>query len=224
MRSSVWVAVLMLVCGAGAANAAEDSGRFYVVGSLGLDRYDTDEIEQAMNEHAAIYNSILGVSAYANSDELGFTFSAGGGYQFNSWVALEGFYRGYGKAEPELYAANSMGAYISERVMLKSSGFGLGVVGTWPVTPAFSLLARVDGVNLKSEAEFHRSSTLGASYNYSADDTSFTPGFGLGFQYDYGYDFLVRGEYQRIEADMEFPDGATTSAIDSLSLSVLMAF
>lgn len=224
MRSSVWVAVLMLVCAAGAANAAEGGGRFYVLGSLGLDRYDTNEIEQTMNEHAAIFNAILGVSAYANSDELGFPFSVGGGYQFNSWLALEGFYRGYGKAEPELYAANKLGAYISEQVMLKSSGFGLGVVATWPVTPACSLLARVDGVNLKSEAVFSRSSTLGSPFNYSSDNTRFTPGFGLGFQYDYGYGFLIRGEYQRIEAEMTFPDGATKSAIDSLNLSMLLAF
>ncbi|MGH8492873.1 MAG: outer membrane beta-barrel protein [Moraxellaceae bacterium] len=128
-----------------------------------------------------------------------------GGYQFNSWRALEAFYRGYGRAEPELYAANKIGAYVSEQVMLKASGFELGLVATWPVTPEFSLLARVDGVNLKSEVEFTHSSALSADFSQSVDDTKFTPGFGLGVQYDYGYGFLVRGEYQRMEAEVEFP-------------------
>lgn len=224
MRSSVMVAVLALACGSAAANAAEDSSRFYMAASMGLDRYDTDEAEQFLNERAAAYNSVLGVSAYASAEEVGFTFSLGGGYQFNSWLALEAFYRGYGKSEPDVYAANAFGAYVSEQLGLKASGFGAGLVGTWPLTPALSLLARVDGVYLKSEADFTRSSNVGSSYSRQVGDTKFKPGLGLGVQYDYGYGFLVRGEYQRIETEIELPAETLSTAIDSLSLSVLKAF
>lgn len=229
MRLITRVALLALGLCAGTANADDSipgpgDGRFYIVGSVGLSYYDTDEINQILDEQAAVYNAILGVSAYARMDEVGFTFSAGAGYQFNSWLALEAFYRGYGNAEPELRASNGTGGYESEAISLKASGFGLGLIASWPVTPAFSLFARIDAVNLKSEAEYSHSSSLDGNFGLSVDDTQVKPAYGMGVQYDYGYGFVVRGEYQRIEAEVELGNQTRSTTIDALSLSVLKAF
>lgn len=223
------VAPLALGLCAGAAKADDSApgagdGRFYVMGSVGLSYYDTDEINKVLDAQAAVYNAILGVSAYAEMDELGFTFSAGAGYQFNSWLTVEAFYRGYGNAEPELSASNRTGGYVSEVISLKASGFGLGLIASWPLTPAFSLLARADAVNLKSEAEFIHSSSLDGNYGLSADDTQVKPAYSLGVQYDYGYGFVVRGDYQRIETEVELSNQKLGTTIDALSLSVLKAF
>jgi opacity protein-like surface antigen len=207
-----------------AAQAADNGGKFYVLASVGMAKYDLGETEDYYNQSAADYLVMGADTSMADIDDSGVTFSVGGGFQFNQYVAAEVFYRSYGEAAAGVHAAGG-GDFVNEQDSLKASGLGVGVVGGWPLTPELSIFGRLDAVSLKAEDEYSYNDSLGnPSENSSIDDTNLKIGFGLGAQYDFGSGFAVRGEYQRIEAEIDNGVYSGKADIDSLSVSLLKAF
>lgn len=199
--------------------ATDLSGKSYLVGSVGSATMDLSDAEDIYQEAADYYNSIPGVSASAHTDDKATAYSVGGGHWFSENVAVEGFYRSYGELSAGVKATNGVDS-ASEESEFSASGLGIGILGALPLSDAFSVYGRVDVVNLKSEIENQYSDTDGNSASASEDDTNAKVGLGLGAQFVLGGSFAIRGDFQRIEAEIE----DAKEDIDSFNFSVLAMF
>lgn len=195
------------------------TGKSYLVGSVGSASMDLSDAEDYYKAEADYYNSIPGVSASAKTDDKATAFSLGAGHWFSENVAIEGFYRSYGEVSASVKASDGFDT-ANEKSEFSSSGMGVGILGALPLTDAFSLFARLDLVNLEAEAKNRYSDTFGNSASAKVDDTNMKVGLGLGAQFTLGNSFAIRGDFQRIEAEIE----DAKEDIDSFNFSVLAMF
>lgn len=201
------------------ASAADNTGKFYVLGSVGQAKYDTGSVEDDLKDLAAEAETTPGVSASTDFDDSDTSFSIGGGYQFHKNVAVEVFYRDYGKATASFYATDGVD-FVSEDVEVSSTGFGVGLVASYPLADSFSIFGRLDAVNMDTEAKGDLRSSTDSPITFSADDANLKLGFGIGAQYDFGSGFGVRLDVQRIEAELE----GEKFDVDSIGMTLLKAF
>ena len=104
-------------------------------------------------------------------------FKVHGGWEFSPYFAAELGYAYLGKP----------GSGAGE---IKVEGVFIDAVGTFPVSPGFSVLGRIGAFNSKVKSE-----RLGDS------DRSTDVKFGVGVQYDINPQMNVRGEYERYRID-----------------------
>lgn len=201
------------------ASAADNSGKFYVLGSVGQSKVDIGDVEDDLKEMAGVFETIPGFRASTDSDDADTSFGIGAGYQFHKNFAVEAFYRDYGKATASYYATDDVD-FASADVEVTSAGFGIGIVASYPVADSVSIFGRLDAVNMDTEGEgVFRSSFTGTEL-LSADDSKFKIGFGVGAQYDFGAGFGVRLDLQRVEAELE----GDKYDIDTIGLTLVKAF
>ena len=138
------------------------------------------------------------------------------GYQFNSYIALEGGYFDLGDFS---FLANTLPQTdFSGRTELQ--GWNLDLVGTLPLTEDFSAFARLGVTQNQSETRFSSNGLINtAGYN---DDDSYTKHkFGLGLQYQLSPSFTVRLEAERYRMDDLIGNNGD---IDLYSLGVVYRF
>ena len=128
------------------------------------------------------------ITAFTKGDRLG--FSVFGGYTFNKWLAAEVAYRGGGSDFGDSGVSTDIRAF-------EASG-----VGSWWITPSFSVYGRLGLYAYRSETDVNGSVT-------KSDGTE--PIFGVGLQTEFD-GALVRLEYQMVETgDVNLNTGVGTA-------------
>lgn len=203
------------------AQADDGAGKAYVIASVGQAKVDLGDDEDAFRELDAIFSSTPGFVSMLSIDDKDTTFAFGGGYQFNPYLAVEGYYHDFGEAKADISATDGID-FFQAQAEYTAAGPGIGVIGLLPVNDALSVYARLDAVHLKVEAEQRVVSSFGINVLQSADDTKLQLGYGIGVQYGFGNGFALRADLQHIEAEVE--DSDTKADIDSLNMAVVKSF
>lgn len=207
-----------------AVQAADNSNKAYVYLGAGATKLTQDDVDEYYDALADSLQSVPGVSGKRTSEDASVAFALGAGYQLNAYVAAELFYRNYGKSKDGVDATDGFD-YLRQQDEIKASGFGVGLVGSWPVTPEISLFARVDAVNLKVEDDFSLNSSITPSYNATDEDTNLKMGFGLGAQCNLENGFALRAEYLHIKGELEYDNGSSVEGnIDTVAVSLIKYF
>jgi OOP family OmpA-OmpF porin len=104
-----------------------------------------------------------------------------GGYRFSRYVAIEATYIDWGKVS---------GTALGISATAEQTSLGIGVVGSLPINPQFSIFGKAGF--LSTEQEIARS---GATFK--RDDTEFH--YGLGVKYAFTANWAARAEWERTD-------------------------
>ncbi len=140
------------------------------------------------------------------------------GYQFNRNWGLEAGFFNLGKFN--YHATTTPAGALDGEV--KIQGASMDVVGTLPLSESFSLLARVGGQYAKTRNQFSDTGTLSVlNYERAPSDRQFNYKVGVGMQYAFGPNFLMRGEAEQYRTRDAVGGHARTQVY---SLSVVVPF
>jgi len=192
MTKGVGIQTVTLTCAAAlwagsAVAAGSDGSGFYigVGGGITHDNIDENRVNQQLLD--AGYSS-----PSTNSSENSVAYKAFVGYSFNRYIAIEGGYFNLGKFKFDS-TVSGPGTLHEE---IKSSGFNVDAVLSYPFAKGFSLFARAGVQRAKSKASY---SATGSVNLLDADDsetkTSWKGGLGVG--YEFSQNVGVRGEWER---------------------------
>ncbi|MEY4641388.1 MAG: hypothetical protein RLZZ227_1382 [Pseudomonadota bacterium] len=166
-----------------------------------------------------VFRSVLpaGVSlaSYTSGDrDIG--FKVFGGYQFNQFLSLEGGYFDLGKFH---YEATTLptGRQFGK---LEVDGYNLDLVGTLPLTPKLSALARLGFNWADSGTRLAGSGAIPTTYRTLREDNS-NYKYGLGLQYALSTAFDMRLEAERYRIDEA---SGSKGDIDLLSVGFVYRF
>jgi OmpA-OmpF porin, OOP family len=162
---------------------------------------------------------LLGGSAVTTTiqqDKQDTAYKVFGGYQFNRYVGAElGFFDlGQYKFTAQTLPPGSLSGAIKVR------GFNLDVVGTWPMTDAFSLIGRVGAQSAKTSGTF---STTGAaiSNERSVHKHQVDIKAGVGLQYELTPAVFLRTELEHFRVN----DGlGQRNGVNVLTVGVVFPF
>jgi OOP family OmpA-OmpF porin len=162
---------------------------------------------------------LLGTSATATTieqDKEDTAYKVFGGYQFNRYVGVElGFFDlGKYKFTAQTVPTGTLNGEVKIR------GFNLDVVGTWPMTDAFSLLGRVGAQSAKTSETF---STTGAAVSSAAQlhKHQVDVKAGVGVQYALTPSALLRAEIEHFRVS----DGlGQRNGVNALTVGVVFPF
>jgi hypothetical protein len=211
------IAVVALAAFAPLSALADDEGRLYALAGFGTARTDLGAAEDYYRAQAAAHTAAGATRSEATSDDSSPTFSFGFGYWLHRNVAVEGYFRDFGRPAAGVSAAFPASA-SAEETEYRAAGLGAGLLGLVPVGQWLSLYGRVDLVSMRTEYETVFAMTPGSGGTSVGDDSEVQAGFGLGAQYDFRHGISARVDWQRIEAPLGQAglDGAAT--IDSLNV------
>jgi OOP family OmpA-OmpF porin len=192
MTTGVGIQTVALTCAAalwaGSALAAgsDGSGLYLGVGAgLSHGKIDDGRVNQQLRDAGFS-------SATTTHSENSAAYKAFVGYSFNSYIAVEGGYFYLGKFKFDSTVAGP-GTLHQE---IKSSGFNIDAVLSYPLAQGFSVFARAGVQNAKSKANY---SATGSVHLNETDDsetkTSWKGGLGVG--YEFSQRIGVRGEWER---------------------------
>lgn len=143
-------------------------------------------------------------SGTVDGKDSGFKFF--GGVELNKNVALE---FGYIDAGETTYSGSFFGSPVTGGTV-EVSGFNFGVVGSFSVSPQFSLLGKIGFFTWEAEAN---DTTGGVPFSAKDDGTDLS--FGFGAQYNFSKQVGMRAEWERFDANAD---------IDFLSLGIVVGF
>ncbi|HEX5372606.1 MAG TPA: OmpA family protein [Aquabacterium sp.] len=150
---------------------------------------------RASFDKAAIANGLLapGQTATAiRSDDRDTAYKVFLGYQFNTYVALEGGYFNLGKFSFD--ADTTPTGTLSGR--LKVQGGNLDLVGTMPMSDRWALIARIGAQYAKAKGSFLGTGAVSVS-DAERTENKTNAKIGVGLQYEINPSWLVRGEVER---------------------------
>jgi len=116
-------------------------------------------------------------------DEKDTAWKVFGGYRFNRYVAIEGTYVDFGTVSGTLTGARV--------VPLSQTGMGIAAVGSFELTPQFSVFGKAGFLMTEQETP------ASASGNTSRDTTEFH--YGLGARFSFTPNWGLRAEWERTE-------------------------
>jgi OOP family OmpA-OmpF porin len=114
-----------------------------------------------------------------------------GGYQLNRNIAIEGGYFNLGKFS---YSANAPSGTLNGKYEVE--GLHLDLVGTAPLTEKFALLGRL-GIQYANTRDSFNGTAVGAGINSSPSERETNLKVGVGMQYAFTPNILLRGEAER---------------------------
>lgn len=188
MNSRKTLLSLALLLVASGAMAQDDKGWY---GGLGVSRAWSDIENGDLRSAATAAGSTVSTFSDDDSDT---TWKVLGGYSFNQNFALEASWFQLG--EYGFNAGLTPAATVNGRSEI--DGYGLDLVGTWPVAERLSFLARLGINNTKVEQRF--SNTLGGRLP-SGSDRNVNETLGLGLQYAVNDRINVSTEFTRYGID-----------------------
>ncbi len=145
-----------------------------------------------------------------------------GGYSFNRFFAVEGSYFNLGKfgsiteTQRLLPPTNPAYTMFGESTV---EGFGLDLVGTWPITQQFAAFARVGFNYAWVEEDFGVG--VPAALFAERDEKDINEKFGVGLQYNVSDNVSLRAEIERYR--LEGPANIT-DMVDMVSLGAIFRF
>jgi len=215
-------ATLALLLAAMPAAAAGPQGRgFYMTGDVGMNKAD---VKQSQFDDVVLgtfedfgFNVTSGVAEFDNSD-LG--FSIGLGYSFNQYIAVEAAYMDLGNTTYSAAGTLDDGESVFDvnlRAKVGSSGPAAVLVGSLPVSYAWTLDARAGAYFAKTRITVELSDETGsAAESGSDDDTGIL--LGVGATWSFSPKWALRAGYTHIS------NAVGTSDVDQLSVGVKLKF
>lgn len=185
-KTSGLLACMVLAAMTSSLTLADDAG-WYIGGNLGQTRADIDENRIAKSLLESGFSNTL-----VNDDSTDRGYKLFGGYQFNSYLALEGGYFDLG--EFSFTSTTQPPGTFNGKIELR--GVNLDVVGFVPITEKFSAFARI-GVNYaEARDKFNGTGSVHVlSPNAKERDTN--PKVGAGLQYAFTDKLAMRLEAER---------------------------
>lgn len=153
------------------------------------------------------------VNTFSSEDD-DTTWRVLGGYSFNPNFALEASWFDLGEYgfNAGLLPAAALGGDAD------MNGYGLDLVGTWPLAERLSFLARLGISNTRIEQDF--SNSLGGRLPNGSDRNA-DAHYGIGLQYAVNDKVSLRTEYTRYNIDGNL---VTDDSVDALTLGVVYRF
>jgi OOP family OmpA-OmpF porin len=207
-RTTLSLAVLALL--ASSASSAADEG-WYAGASLGR----TKEAVNFDKVFRATLPAGVTLTSYSDGDDdTGFKLF--GGYQFNDYLSVEGGYFELGNFDYRSTTTPAGAQYGN----LDVDGWNLDLVGTLPLTPKLSALARF-GFNFADTGSSFRGTGAASSPQRSIREDNNNYKYGLGLQYAFTEAFDMRLEAERYRVDEA---SGSKGDVDMLSLGVVYRF
>lgn len=190
------------------AQALDLGGMPYLGASIGASRSRIDTGSLASQQAGGGVTSLV-----VNPDRNDTGFKVYGGYGFNPFIALEGGYFDLGHTR---FQATSVPAgTLDGRVRLR--GMNLDLVGTLPITPAWSGTARVGLISTQAKDSFAGTGAVSVA-NSEIKERHTSAKLGLGLQVALGPQLLLRGDLEHYRV----PDGLGGRAgVNLLSLGLV---
>jgi OOP family OmpA-OmpF porin len=217
IRSALFISALSALSTATVSvNAlAADSG-WYVLGSVGQAKYDTESKSSIDSDLQASVAPLDLASSSLDDSDSGYKLQVG--YQFNQNFAVEGGYIDLGEL---VYKARVTDGFdsVGARLKTEAHGFNVSAVGILPLG-SFSLFAKVGVIDAKVES---KGSVEGVGNVASEDSTDVKPLFGLGAGYSFGDHLGVRVEWERF-SNLGDDDSTGEGDVDLVSAGLIFKF
>ena len=190
MKNIAVFATLLCAATAAFAQAPSDTQKFYVGVQVGQSRLDRENFNE---------------SVVRDDDSTAYTLLVG--YRFSRYFALEAGYANLGEftAEFPLFCPGGSGC-ASDNGETSIDGLVLNAIGVWPVARHFQLKASL-GLNYHDLNASLMKAGSETPKRFSADDTSFSAGLGIGVpvneRLELGVD-LTR--YRQLAPDLTFDE------------------
>lgn len=179
------LAAIVAVCAAGVAQA-DDNG-WYLGASLGASNYGNGIDNSASQLQQNLTSEGLTNTATSNAAATGGDVFVG--YSFNRYFALEGGYYNMGSATiDDTVTAPAPG---TGHIDLKLDGWRLDAVGTYPMSDAWSLFARLGAINASVKEDISASGSVSAT-TPGASSTNSTFDLGVGVQFNTSRSWGIR--------------------------------
>ncbi|HZM35996.1 MAG TPA: outer membrane beta-barrel protein [Burkholderiales bacterium] len=167
---------VIALSGLGFAGQALAQG--YVGGSVGQTDFDSEITS--------------GLITSGSVDTKDTAFKLFGGYMFNQNFGLEAAYVDLGEAS---YSGTFGGSPVTGG-KVEASGFNISGLGSFPVTPTFSVFGKLGLFIWEAEAS---DTTGGVPFSQKNDGTDLS--FGIGVSYDFTRNLSARAEWERLTLD-----------------------
>jgi OOP family OmpA-OmpF porin len=190
--------------------AAAEPG-WYLGANIGQSQVDLDESGIVARQLADGFSNIR---LSKHDDDIG--FKVFGGYQFNSFIGVEGGYFDLGKLGYKTFM-NPASIFTSDTTL---RGLNVDLVGALPINDKFSVFTRVGVTRYESKDSYRGYGAVNLmSFSDSDRDTSYK--YGVGLQYDFNSNLAMRLEAERYDIqDVMFRD----SDADMYSLGLVYRF
>lgn len=146
------------------------------------------------------------------------------GYNFNKYLALEGFYTNFGEFKVNVSATDGVDT-LNTVDSWKASGFGIAGLGMLPISNSFSLFGKFGLVYWNMQYQATLNDPIPPPYSESVSDSAhgLSPLFGIGAKFDFSEWFGIRAEYERY-LDIGKKDKTGQFDIDLISVSGVVRF
>jgi len=238
MSDQLKIALTAVVfCAVFSARIMADADQWYIGGSIGkawpagLDDLTATDLAQAIEVTGippeftpSIVSTSSSSTSFDDFEEIEWKLYAG--YQFNDYLGLEALYAQLGSFEREARLSGAVGlfapAFLKEET--EAEGYGVSLVGTYPLTSRFSVFAKAGvfsweadtsgslGVQTGTICAVIICGPVASEKSYSIDDSGADPMYGLGVVSSWG-SWALRFEWERFtglshgfdsESDMDF--------------------
>lgn len=204
LKKVLAAAVVLGMATSAQAAGFEVSG--YVQGSLGQAKASKPSVVKQEQRYFADWYDGVGVKT--SSDRTDTAYKLIVGLQLNPYVAVEAQYIDLGKADyKSRYNESWEGGSFSDtqKIDLKTKGFGFNVVGSYPVTEDFSVFAKTGLHHLRTKGTLKENwggsdvyeGSYADSYKASKSVRKWTNSIGIGASYQVIPNLSVVGEYER---------------------------
>jgi OmpA-OmpF porin, OOP family len=183
IRSKVLCSLLVM------GTAAHAEG-LYVLGSVGVARFDQDISQSEKNAYLEDNTGVPVLSSSQDRSDSAYKLQVG--YQFNENFAIEGGYVDLGQLE---YKAD-FGSSVFAKEEASAKGLNIAALLTLPVNAGFSLFVKAGIIN----AEVKEKIAVIAPSFYEAESEkarNVKPNFGIGVAYNFYQGFSARLEAER---------------------------
>lgn len=155
---------------------------------------------------AGIGQSHAEISSLGSFSENDFGYKIYGGYRFQKYFAAELFYLDL----TEIGSAEKPGG-----TSVEASGFGVGVLGAYPLTETFEVFGKLGLLRWSTDLNMNTGVTI-----VSMSDDGTDPGFGIGLLSRINEQFTFRLEIETYDVQFATLDGS----VSLLSFGVLYRF
>jgi len=172
-------------CGLGVTTAIAADEGFYAYAASGVSNTKRkSEIDTSLTNAGAVFTS--------TADEKGVAYKVQAGYQINPYLAVEGGYMDMGKHTYDAVATVPLGA--TRQGSIKTTGWNLDAVGSFPVSEVFSIFARAGAVYYDLSSSCSGAVIACVNPNRNTKDTAFH--YGAGVEWNVWDRWFVRAEYE----------------------------
>jgi len=205
----------------------KSSGLYVGIGAgqtkaVGFSEYVDSSVAILQDYIDTVYGPVVTATGSGEDSSLGGKLFVG--YNFNKYLALEGFYTNFGEFKTTASVTNGVDT-ISLVESYKTSGFGVAGLGMWSISNSFSLFGKFGLVYWNMQYQATLNDPIPPPYSESVSDSAngLSPLFGIGAKFDFSERFGIRAEYERY-LNIGKKDTTGQFDIDLISVSGVVRF